>query len=189
MNFYYRSLTDGKCEVVCTRCFMTIGAAREIHAIRHLENRHRCGTKRIAGTDRRSPARSPASVSRLMRAIERVNRSRALRNGFLLVAVALLLYILPTLVEFAVVHRWNPWITALWPGDLAGCACMIVVFRRVKEGIALYCLLTVIKSCLYSFHVTPMIALLWISDTVPSLIVAAMVLRLPPRSAKLITIP
>jgi hypothetical protein len=80
----------------------------------------------------------------------------------LLCVVAALLYVFPKVFEFNALHKWNPWVSVVLPGDLAGCLCLAIVFRKVKEGILLYCLLTAAEACLYWLHVTPAGVLPWL---------------------------
>lgn len=57
MNFYRRSLQDGRFEVICTRCFDTVGAALESDELRKLEDRHKCtGRNSLAGSQFSSEA-------------------------------------------------------------------------------------------------------------------------------------
>ena len=69
---------------------------------------------------------------------------------------ALVLYALPTVLEFAALRRWNPWFSVILPGDLAGCACLCLVFGKVKQGISLYCLLTAIEARVMSVPRLPL---------------------------------
>jgi hypothetical protein len=42
MNYHYRYDHEGNCEIVCTRCFMTIGQARGLASVRGIEAQHQC---------------------------------------------------------------------------------------------------------------------------------------------------
>ena len=196
MNFYYRSLAEGRCEVVCTRCFLTIGAAREMEEILRIESSHVCPAVRIApigparsapGASRRPLGGVPCTLPPLPLAGDRC-APRFVRNAFLLLVAALVLYVLPTVLEWAALRHWNPWLSVILPGDLAGCACLGIVFRKIKQGISLYCLLTAIEACVYWLHVAPPEALLWFTDFVPSLVVVVMLLRSARPTAKLVVI-
>jgi hypothetical protein len=103
-----------------------------------------------------------------------VNRPRA---ALLVIAAAALLYALPTLMEFAALRSWNPWISVVLPGDLAGCACLILFFGRIRTAIALYWLLTSLEAGLYALHIVPSTIIPWITDLIPTLLVMRMVWR------------
>jgi len=192
MNFYYRSLPDGQREVVCTRCFLTVGAAWEIDEIRRIENTHQCRAVRASAAAPQPPVnpgpRVPPQLQALRAAVEPRLKSHLARNFLLVFAAALLLYLVPTLFEFTALRSWNPWIAVVIPGDLAGCLCLAVVFRKVRAGIALYFLLTAIEAGCYWFQIMSPGVLLWVTDLVPTLMVSAIIWCSAGRSAKLIAI-
>jgi hypothetical protein len=192
MNFYYRSLPEGRCEVVCTRSFRTLGAARELEEIRRIESRHQCAPKRPADPPPRpisiAPPRDRTRVRILGLTMDRNSLSRVTRNAVLALMAALLLYGLPTALEFAALRHWNPWVSTLLPGDATGCLCLGIVFRKMKAGILLYCLLTAFEACAYGLHIMPLSVLPWFTDLVPTLVVSAMVLWPAEGGARLITI-
>ena len=78
----------------------------------------------------------------------------------------------------------NPWLAVVLPGDLAGCACLALIFRKMKFAASLYVALTAMEALLYVSHLASMHALLWFADLVPTLVVAANVLRLPSRECR-----
>ena len=55
MDYYYRHLGDGRCEVICTRCFETVGVASGIDAIRDLEENR--GFRTFGAADGLEPVR------------------------------------------------------------------------------------------------------------------------------------
>lgn len=186
MHFYYRNLKDGRCEVICTRCFLTIGIASGIEAIRGLEDIHHCSKQEMPlFTGHSSPTahhRGVPITSRLTRGnVPEHNASHA-RTTLRLIAVTFLFYVLPTVLEFEALRVWNPWIAIVLPGDLLGCVCLIAVFRKVKTGMAVYSLLTAMEGCLYSFHMTPLRAIPWIADLIPALMISGIMLRSPIRT-------
>jgi len=186
MNFYYRSLQEGRCEIVCTRCFRTVGAAGEIDEIRRLQDCHACAVRRDAVpvpplADSRDLL--PASL----RVMSRLKEPKG--SSYLMLSLAaLFLYVVPTLFEFTVLRNWNPWIAVVIPGDIAGCFCLAVVFRRVKIGIALYCLMTMVEAVFYWLHVAPLHVLPWLTNLVSTLVVFCIIWRSVGRNAKLIPI-
>lgn len=192
MNFYYRSLPEGRCEVVCTRCFLTLGAAQDMEEIRRIEASHQCAAGCRASAPSR-PLRIPPPAGRarfhmLSLTAGSDSRPRAVRRSLLLMLAAMLLYAVPTALEFAALRHSGSWVSTVLLGDLAGCACLAIVFRRVKAGVLLYCLLTVFEAGAYALHILPLNALLWITDLVPTVLVLAMVVRSSGSSAKLIAI-
>lgn len=191
MEFFYRSLPGGRCEVVCTRCFLTLGSAGEIDEIRCLEDLHHC-TRQTPAISGRSvpPQRRPQLVSvSAPRPLESSSMEISpLRKLLLLVAVCLVLYVLPTAFEFSVLPDWNPWFATILPGDLLGCLCLATVFRRFKMGVVLYGVLTIFESLIYVTGIAPVRLIPWFTDLLPTLAVAGIVLRDPARSPRLVPV-
>jgi hypothetical protein len=192
MDFYYRSLPEGRCEVVCTRCFLTLGAAREMEGIRRMEDSHRCPAAQPTASVHARSADPWAGVAPTLRRpsapAAHVSMRRMVQNALLLLAAAFALYLLPTVFEFAALRHWNPWISTVLPGDLAGCAFLCIVLRKVKAGICLYCLLTLIEACVYRLHIMPLSVLPWFTDLVPTIVVSMIVLRSARDMEKIVTI-
>ena len=192
MNFYYRSLSDGRCEVVCIHCFLTVGTARDIEHIRRVENSHTCLVKRRSapGFTPGASVGSPVAVSISMPspAVRKPSISHVARIVVLLCLVAALLYVLPKFFEFHAMHRWNPWISVVLPGDLAGCLCLAIVFRKIKAAILLYCLLTSAEALLYWLHIAPADVLPWVADLVPTVVISLMVVESASRAGKLLSL-
>src|SRR5215469_2045902 len=190
MNFYYRTLSDGRCEVVCTHCFLTVGVAWGTDRIRQIENSHTCLAK-SPSVSKPSPGLNSGpqlvAVPPAFPAVKDTSNSRVVRNAGLLCVVAALLYVVPKLLEFNALHKWNPWISVVVPGDLAGCLCLAIVFRKIKAGVLLYCLLTGAEACLFWLRVTPNDILPWIADLVPTLVISMMVLGSAGRTRRLIS--
>lgn len=176
MDFYYRRTNDGKCEVVCTRCFHTIGSASGTDQVWALEKSHLCTLQRpkpisvyAASPNRdKQPYTPPES---LPQAIAVSSEFHPLRTALLLLAVAMLLYALPTILEFVALRRYSPWIAVVLPGDLLGCICLVLLFRKIKTGVVLYSLLTSIEACLFAFHIAPANTMAWMVDVIPTLVV------------------
>jgi hypothetical protein len=190
MDFYYRSLPDGRCEVVCTRCFITVGTAWNIEHIRRIEGSHTCLAKRPA-VSRPKPAESEvpqvaARVAKVSSDFNKPSKSRVARSVTLLCLVAALFYAFPKTLEFSALQKWNPWISVVLPGDLAGCLCLAIVFRKMKAGILLYLLLSAAEACLYWLDLTPADVLPWIADLVPTVVISLMVLGPAGRTGKLL---
>ncbi len=188
MDFYYRHLGNGRCEVVCARCSQLVGVAEDVdavrgvevnrrfpsvgnvgvEAVRALEENHRCADgagERVIETSR--AAHQPANQQ----------RGRGwLGSAALLLAAVLFLYGLPTLIEFIALRTWSPWIAVVFPGNLAGCLCLMLAFRKVGLGIALYLALLAGQALLYGLQIADAQTIFWISDAVPTMIVAGMIL-------------
>lgn len=198
MNFYYRPLPDGRREIVCTRCFLTIGAAVETEEIRRLEENHRCAATRIPATGPLAALaavpkrRSQGRIAFAMDSIGWVRNGMRTRGGvrsvLFVVAAAVFLYIVPNQLEFLALRHWNPYISSVLPGDVAGCVFLCVVLRRVKVGVALYCVLTAFEAGALGLHVMPVGVLPWFTDLVPTLVVGVMVLRMPGGGARLFSL-
>ena len=192
MNFYYRSLPENRCEVVCTRCFRTLGAGRGMDEISRIENSHQCAARQaVRPAPRPFPIPAPRERRKfpsLSLRLDRHSLSGLWRRCLLVVLAALALYVLPTALEFAAMRHWNPWVSTVLPGDVAGCVCLGILFRRRKAAALLYCLLTIFEAGAYGLHIMPLDVLVWFTDLVPTLAVAAMVLRSTGSGAKLIPI-
>ncbi len=181
MNFYYRSLPEGRCEIVCTRCFLTVGMGHNADDIRRIENSHTCLAKGAPRPVRCSPSLgepdSNAAPGAVLVTRSNFETGRFRRLALLLIGSALLLYVLPTVLEFVALRRSSHWFSVIVLGDLAGCACLAIFFRRFKAGMLLYCLLTGIEACLCLFHLAQVETLSWMTDLVPTLVVTVMLLR------------
>lgn len=172
MDFYYRSLRDGGCEVICTRCFSRIGTASCSREIRDMELAHQCGS-RWAGAELQTARTLPVPT-------RSAKASRPLGRAVLIfAAAAVLCYALPTLFEFEALRVLNPWLGTLLPGDLVGCAALGIFFRQPKAGALLYVVLSAIEACSYEFHWMPRAAMPWMTDVVPTIAVALALLRIP----------
>ena len=99
-----------------------------------------------------------------------------LGGALLLIAAVLFLYGLPTLLEFLALRKWSPWVAVVFPGNLAGCLCLMFTFRKVGFGIRLYLVLLAGQALLYGLHLADARTIFWISDSVPTIIVASMIL-------------
>lgn len=184
MNYYRRYDRDGACEVICIRCFLTVGTARGLATIREMEALHVCGgravhvrqTATLAGG---SFAKCPSAFPR--NEVERLfgpsGKLKTLNLSVLFLSVVTFLYVVPTVVELLMAQRLNPWLSVILPGDVIGCACLVAVFKMRGAGLALYLLLTAFEGSLYAFHIVTANALMWIVDVVPTLTVVAIILR------------
>jgi hypothetical protein len=68
----------------------------------------------------------------------------------------------------------NPWILVFF-GDLTGC-CLLTSFDLTKTAVAIYVLATAIEGRLLILKRVPPEWLVWISDLVPTLILAALLI-------------
>lgn len=184
MNYYRRYDRDGACEVICIRCFLTVGTAKGLATIREMEALHICGGKAVqerqtATLAGGSFAKRPSAFPR--NEVERLfgpsGKLRTLNLSVLFLSVVTLLYVVPTMAELLAAQRLNPWFSVILPGDMVGCAWLIAVFKMRRTGLILYLLLTACEASLYTFHIVTANALPWIVDVVPTLTVVAIILR------------
>ncbi len=182
MRYYRRYSADGSCVVICTRCFATIGHATGFAAAAALEGQHACGTPRpveFADAALRSyvafHGTTAGPVSRLAGFLRRVDRRYAV---LVFAAIALVLYMLPNLVELAAIGRVSPWVTSILFGDLMGCACLALVLRMPRTGVVLYLALALCEGWLYATGRLSPGTLAWVTDAVPTLVVAGRVAQL-----------
>jgi hypothetical protein len=171
MNYHRRYHRDGSCEVICTRCFLTLGLAKHHRAAQEIEMQHVC--KRTTGVALSKIYANPGRpVSFLSGGLWQLN----IVLLFLTVAVAL--YLLPTVAEFAAEKYVSPWVATILFGDLAGCVCLAAVFNMRRTGLLLYVFLTGCEGALYASHALSPNALTWLVDVVPTLVVAGKIARL-----------
>ena len=186
MQYYHRYLENGKCEIICTRCFLTIGTAGRLLTIKRLETAHICAAPLRPAANSGESATRPASPPQTgwLRACS--NKIARLPLPLLLIAVPILLYGVPTVIEMALSTGIGPWLTSIFVGDLAACGCIYAVLGMRKTGMILYPLLIVLKFCLFSAQLISANTLLWLTDVIPTLIVMAKVTSLrsrPPAQA------
>ncbi|HTU51844.1 MAG TPA: hypothetical protein VMF56_14725 [Acidobacteriaceae bacterium] len=86
-------------------------------------------------------------------------------------AIFLLLYAFPTVVEFAAVRSAVPAIAVVLFGDLVGCICLATILRTPIVAGALYVSLTFCELWLHSTGAVRREFLPWILDLVPALVV------------------
>lgn len=183
MEYYHRYTQGGGREVVCIRCFLTLGTAHDIIAARKMEAEHICGGQ--AGSfpamlvaPRRSAAikygkttwRTPTGLA--MKRLGKLNLLLAF------VFTPIILYALPTAVELVASRHMSPWISSILPGDVAGCVFLLAVLGMRRTGVLLYLFLTAAEGCLYQAHLVSAQALPWIVDSVPTLTAMAFLWRL-----------
>ena len=192
MEYFRRYNPDGSCVVVCLRCFATVGTAGNASAALTLENVHECTRHPLADQKQTSHgvldgvegSRGNLSSSFLRSA---ASLPRTYTPLFFL-AVLLLLYAFPTVVELAA-ERWAvPAIGIVLFGDLVGCACLATILRRPVVAGALYIGLTFCELWLHSIGAVRSVVLPWILDLVPTLVVAGNIawIRAHHRTSRLI---
>lgn len=171
MHYHHRYTEDGNCEIVCTHCFLTIGAARGLPAIKRLEAAHIC-TALAHKNDNSAPPLPNGIPSREHHRLRRYSEKIAgLPVPLLFVVVALVLYALPTAMEIGLTPEVGTWLAGIVLGDLAACAFISVVFKMRRTGVVLYLLLTMLETSLYLAHIIPARAMPWMSDAIPALFV------------------
>jgi hypothetical protein len=94
-----------------------------------------------------------------------------------LFSVTVFTYVLPATLKFFAAQHLSPWFSVILPGDLAGCLWLATYFRKRSSGLLLYVLLTASESCLYGFDMVDADSLVWLSDLVPAIYVAAVTTR------------
>jgi hypothetical protein len=191
MRYYRRYYTDGRCVIICTRCFATIGSAAANGLAGELEKQHVCGPRlvpKLGETALRTYAdfRSAQPRDRL---VDFLRRTRGWYAAVMFVAIALAVYALPNLVELATLRYVSPWVVNIVFGDLIGCLCLVLVLRMPRTGVILYLALALVEGWLYATGKVSPATLAWITDAVPTLVVAGRVAQLrattaqPPKTA------
>jgi hypothetical protein len=184
MNYFRRYDKDGNCEVICTRCFLTLGVASELAAVREIEALHTCGRMtdherfaRMLDNEDSFSRQSTMILNRVERLFGKSGKLGDLDLSIIFFSVVVLLYVLPTALELAAVQHLNPWLAVIFPGDLIGCAWLVAIFKLRRTGWFLYLTLTACESCLYVSHFMTANALVWVVDLVPTLAVLGMILH------------
>ena len=93
-------------------------------------------------------------------------------------AVFLLLYAFPTVVELAAVRYAVPAMGIILFGDLVGCVCLATILRSPYIAGALYVSLTFCELWLQSSGAVRSAVLPWILDLVPTLVVVGKIARM-----------
>jgi hypothetical protein len=180
MNCYLLHKKDGTCEVICTRCFVKLGAADRTDAVREMEALHVCD-RTVAPKHLPSivPIRGSSDTLLTPSQIHRLFDSYGARPTpnlwTALLLIVSLLYVLPTVIEVLAARHLNPWLAIILPGDIAGCAWLFGVFKMQRTGLILYLLLTACEACLYVSNIVSVDSLIWIADLVPTVIVAGII--------------
>lgn len=175
MEYFRRYNPDGSCVVICLRCFATVGAAGTVSAALTIENAHECTRHPVADQKQASPGflsrvaalRTDLS-SRFLRSVARLQMPY---TPLFFLAIFVLLYAFPTVVELAAVRFAVPATGIILFGDLVGCACLATILRTPVVAGALYLSLTFCELWLHSSGAIRREFLPWILDLVPTLVV------------------
>jgi len=180
MRYYRRYFANGTCVIICTRCFATVGTASGFAVASELEGQHVCGPRvtpsiRSAVLETHAMFREPEKGSdRLVRFLRGLNGKYV---GLLFVVISLLVYGLPNMVEFVAAGHLSPWVVNILFGDLIGCLCLVLL-RMPRTGIILYMALALLEGWLLAAGRVSPGTLAWITDAVPTLVVAGRVAQL-----------
>lgn len=183
MHYYYRFFPDGSCDIICTRCFLKIGKGQESGAARMQADQHICQVGRGAAR--------VASAAVEQQTMERVSRRArgfevlSLPVPYMVLLAVLLFYVLPTLLEIAVLQHASLWAFGILFGDLSGCIGIFVALKKKKLAVVLYLALTAVECWLYSAQILSAHSLVWLMDAVPTAIMAGAILRPRARLARL----
>jgi hypothetical protein len=179
MNYHYRYDKDGTCEIICTRCFLTIGNAHSLAGIRAIEAQHRCS--RVASERHGQATARISSRERwfeiLLHRIEHLRRfpenAKTVNLPSMFLLVGLLLYAVPTAIEFLAIWHLSPWLVAVLFGDVTGCVCLTAALKMPRTGVLLYLTLTITEGLLYRSHYLSPTVLIWIVDLIPTIVAAS----------------
>jgi hypothetical protein len=184
MNYHHRYNQDGSYEIICTRCFLTVGLAAEEAAARKLEAQHNCPKANLATAapefSDNHPRLIPRELSRLAtQSLRFVGTAKETHLVLLCLTVIFVFYVLPTGLEFVASTYLGPWVGIIFLGDFCACVCLATVFKLRRASITLYAVLTIFEGALFASHLLSASALLWITDSVPTLVLMATIVRLP----------
>ena len=174
MEYHYRFFADGRCEILCTRCFLKIGEGTEPALARAQAAKHVCPLAPGQGIVIKPSTEIDADAV----------RARFLtRERFHIPAPLLILftvaacYGLPTVAEWAILRYGNLWMGAVLLGDLCGCIGIFAVLKRKRLAVSLYMTLTVVELWLSVAQLVSVQVLVYTMDLVPTAILALAVLR------------
>ncbi len=181
MRYYRRYYSDGRCVIICTRCFTTLGTAAGFTTATELETQHVCGQPmmpKVSDAALKSYATFRDGERRSEQFLNFVRRLDRKYVGLLFAVIALVVYALPNLVELAALRYASPWVVNIVFGDLIGCLCLVLVLRMPRTGVGLYVALALLEGCMYAMGMVSPATLAWITDAVPTLVVAGRVAQL-----------
>jgi hypothetical protein len=183
MNYYRRDNGDGTCEVICARCFLTLGtvgpgAARELEALHlcHAVSPHGLTSDPRLNPDR-ADKKNSASASFAARPFSFDTPAHATFIPFAYVSIIFFAYALPTAVEFVATQHFNGWVACILPGDVVGCFCLAAIFKLRRTAVLLYLTLSVLEGLLFQLHLVSAHALVWIVDLVPTMVLLRLAAR------------
>ena len=174
IHFYRRYDPDGRCKVICMRCFQTLGTAWDRHSVEEMESGHDCafwkeGTPAPASRRRRRDSGAAAPLLQQLMQIP---------AGLLALLAVLVAYALSTALEMATRHALHAWLAVILPGDVIGCAVLAGLLRKPRTGVLLYLLLTALEALSYTGGLARGRQLVWLADLIPMLLVLTVVLRM-----------
>ena len=183
MDYHHRYNEDGSYEIICTRCFLTVGLAGGHAAARKLEALHICPRANSANAAPGFPDNHPDLIPRVLssqpsRSLRLVATAKETHFALLFLTVIFVFYALPTALEFIATPYLGPWVGIIFCGDFCGCVCLATVFKLRRTSVILYTILTICEGFLYAGHLLPASALLWITDAIPTMVVVAKIVRL-----------
>jgi hypothetical protein len=168
MDHYYRYLKDGQCEVVCTRCFETIGIGFVISEARRMAASHLCKSEAVS----LASADESHLASRLSFQFFKV---LALHKYQWLLLVVICFYCIPTIFEVVLLRLPGMGLANILIGDLTGCLGIFFFLRQRTLAVLLYVALSASELYLYSSRIVPTPMLVGFMDAVPTLIIGAAV--------------
>jgi len=174
MDYHYRFLADGRCEILCTRCFSTIGEATTPGLARVQADLHLCPLAPGPGITMRP---STEGQKEAVRAQFLTHGLPGIPAPVLLVLAISVCYLLPTVLEWTILHYSSGWTGAVLIGDLCGCVGIFVLLRRKRLAVVLYVALTAVEYWLCAAQVVSTQMLLGLMDLVPTAILAGAIVR------------
>jgi hypothetical protein len=184
MDYHHRYTGDGSYEIICTRCFLTVGLAAEQSAARTLEAQHNCPKAKPSTAAPEFSANHSRSIrqelsSLATQSLRFAARAKETHPVLLCLTVTFVFYVLPTALEFVASTYLGPWVGIIFLGDFCGCVCLATIFKLRRTSIILYSVLTICEGALFASSLLSASALLWITDLVPTFVLMATIVRLP----------
>jgi hypothetical protein len=174
-NLRYRKRADGRVEIYCAWCSSVVGLADSAEGLPDAaQYRCRCETFRAEPERLVFHKWLYSAVGDSARA-----RIRAWRQCILLGAALVLLYVIPTVLEILVVDTLGPWLAVVGLGDLVGCLCLALVFRRTWLATGIYVATTLVEVWLYYFRLFPPYQLALLADFAPTVVVLGFIWTYP----------
>jgi hypothetical protein len=100
-----------------------------------------------------------------------ISLRKVLRFALIGTSIIVSFYLLPTVVEWLLLQKANPWIALVVFGDLIGCAFLSLGLNLKRTAVLIYLFATTVEATLYAFHIVSIGWLIWITNLLPTMMI------------------